>query len=123
MKKIETWALEKVIRDDSVLRDINPGERIFSEGDPGTFMAIVMRGSVLIQRHGVKIGEVEAGSVFGEMALIDGLPRSGDAIAKTHVRLACIDEPHFKNLIRELPDFALSLMKILVERLRTHMES
>ena len=123
MKKIETWALEKVIRDDSVLRDIKPGERIFSEGDPGTFMAIVMRGSVLIQRHGETIGEVEAGSVFGEMALIDGLPRSGDAIAKTHGRLACIDEPHFKNLIREVPDFALSLMKILVERLRTHMES
>jgi CRP/FNR family transcriptional regulator, cyclic AMP receptor protein len=57
------------------------------------------------------------------MALIDGLPRSGDATARTHVRLACIDEPHFKNLVRELPDFALSLMKILVERLRANLES
>ena len=123
MKKVETWAIEKVIRDDSVLRTVAPGELIFAEGDPGTFMAIVMRGSVVIQRQGQVLAEIGAGSVFGEMALIDGMPRSGDAIAKTHGRLACIDEPHFKNLIREVPDFALILMKVLVERLRGHIES
>lgn len=123
MRRIETWALEKVVRDDSVLRNVQPGERIFSKGDPGTYMAVVMRGSVLIQRDGVTIAEVGAGSVLGEMALIDGLPRSGDAIARTHCRLACIDEPHFKNLVREVPDFALSLMKIMVERLRANLES
>jgi CRP-like cAMP-binding protein len=53
MRTIETWALEKVMRDDSVLRNVEPGEKIFSEGDPGNFMAIVMRGSVLIERRGV----------------------------------------------------------------------
>lgn len=123
MRKIETWALDKVVRDDSVLRDVQAGERIFSEGDPGSFMAVVMRGSVLVQRGGLTIAEIEAGSVFGEMALIDGLPRSADAVAKTHCRLACIDEQHFKSLVREVPDFALSLMKILVERLRLNLES
>jgi len=123
MRKIETWALDKVVRDDSVLRDVQAGERIFSQGDPGSYMAVVMRGSVLVQRDGVTIAEIEAGSVFGEMALIDGLPRSADAIARTHCRLAQIDERHFKSLIREVPDFALSLMKILVERLRNNLES
>ena len=123
MRKIETWALEKVVRDDSVLRNVVAGERIFSQGDPGSFMAVVMRGSVLVQRDGATIAEIEAGSVFGEMALIDGLPRSADAIAKTHGRLACIDEQHFKSLIREVPEFALSLMKILVERMRNNLES
>lgn len=123
MRRIETWALEKVMRDDSVLRDMTAGERIFSRGDPGNFMAIVMRGSVEIQRGDKTIAEIGAGSVFGEMALIDGLPRSGDAIARTHGRLACIDEPHFKNLVREEPEFALSLMKILVERLRANLET
>ena len=123
MRKIETWALDKVLRDDSVLRDVVAGERIFSEGDPGTFMAVVMRGSVIVQRGHVTIAEIGAGSVFGEMALIDGLPRSADAIAKTHGRLACIDEQHFRSLVRETPDFALSMMKILVERLRDNLES
>ena len=123
MRKIETWALERIMRDDSVLRDIAAGEQIFSRGDPGSFMAIVMRGSVLIQRGGQTIAEIEAGSVFGEMALIDGQPRSGDAVARTHGRLACIDEPHFKTLVRAEPEFALSLMKILVERLRANLES
>ena len=123
MRKIETWALEKIMRDDRVLRSAEPKERIFSEGDPGTFMAVVLSGIVTIQRKGSTIAEIAAGSVFGEMALIDGLPRSGDAIARTHVRLACIDEPHFKNLVREEPEFALSLMKILVERLRDRLET
>lgn len=123
MRKIETWALEKVMRDDRVLRDVAAGERIFSRGDPGNYMAIVLRGAVQIRRGDKTIAEIEAGSVFGEMALIDGLPRSGDALARTHVRLACIDEPHFKNLVREEPEFALSLMKILVERLRADLES
>lgn len=123
MRKIETWALEKVVRDDRVLRNVVAGERIFSRGDPGSFMAIVLRGAVRIERGGEPIAEIEAGSVFGEMALIDGLPRSGDAIAKTHGRLACIDEPHFKSLVREEPEFALSLMKILVERLRANLET
>ena len=123
MRKIETWALEKIMRDDRVLRSAEPNERIFSEGDPGTFMAVVLSGIVTIQRKGSTIAEIAAGSVFGEMALIDGLPRSGDAIARTHVRLACIDEPHFKNLVREEPEFALSLMKILVERLRDRLET
>jgi CRP-like cAMP-binding protein len=123
MRKIETWALEKLVRDDGMLRDFAAGERIFAQGDPGTFMAVVLRGSVVIQRSGAPLAEIEAGSVFGEMALIDGLPRSGDAVAKTHCRLAMIDEPHFKNLVRELPDFALSLMKILVERLRARLEN
>lgn len=123
MRKIETWALERVMRDDRVLRNVEPGERIFSTGDPGSYMAIVLRGSVLIERRGQPIAEIEAGSVFGEMALIDGLPRCADAVARTHARLACIDEPHFKNLVREVPDFALSLMKILVERLRANLET
>lgn len=123
MRKIETWALERVMRDDRVLRDMAAGERIFSRGDPGSFMAIVLRGAVRIERGGKTVADIEAGSVFGEMALIDGQPRSGDATAMTHGRLACIDEPHFKNLVREEPEFALSLMKILVERLRANLES
>lgn len=123
MRKIETWALEKLVRDDSVLRDVAAGEKIFSQGEPGAFMAVVLRGQVAIRRGDQTVAEVEAGSVIGEMALIDGEPRSGDAVALTHARLAIIDEPHFKTLIREVPDFALSLMKILVERLRSHLES
>lgn len=106
-----------------MFRDMQEGETVFREGDPGTFMAVVMRGSVSIRRQGVEVAEIGAGSVFGEMALIDGEPRSADAITRTHCRLALIDDRHFKSLVRNTPDFALMLMKILVERLRTNLES
>lgn len=123
MRKIETWILDHLLPDDQSFKEFNPGDVIFRHGDPGDYMAVVMRGTVLIQRFDRPIAEVGAGSVFGEMALIDGQPRSADAIAKTSIRLAVIDERHFKSLVSRTPDFALSLMKILVERLRANLQS
>ena len=122
-RNIETWALDRVLKDERNFRELGPGETVFLKGDPGTFMAVVMRGSVVIRRDGGDIAVVEAGSVFGEMALIDGEPRSADAVTQAHCRLAMVDGRHFKALIRETPDFALMLMKILVERLRANLES
>lgn len=122
-RNIETWALDRVLKDDRNFRELAPGEVVFRKGDPGDFMALVMRGSVVIRRDDADIATIEAGSVFGEMAIIDGQPRSADAITKTHCRLALIDDRHFKALVRETPDFALMLMKILVARLRDNLES
>ena len=123
LRKIETWALDRVLRDEKSFLDLPPESVVFRRDDPGSFMAVVMRGAVGIRRDGAEIAVVEAGSVFGEMALIDGQPRSADAVTKTHCRLALIDDRHFKALVRDTPEFALSLMKILVERLRAHLES
>lgn len=123
LKKIETWALDRVLKSDEVFRDLDAGQAVFRHGDPGDFMAVVMRGSVSIRREGREIAVIEAGSVFGEMALIDGEPRSADAITRAYTRLAIIDERHFKALVRDTPDFSLMIMKILVERLRSNLES
>lgn len=123
LKNIETWALDRVLKDDRVFRDLHAGEVVFRKGDPGDFMAIVLRGSVVIRRDGEDVATIKAGSVFGEMALIDGEPRSADAITLTHCRLALVDDRHFKALVRDTPDFALMLMKILVQRLRANLES
>jgi len=64
------------------------GEVIFQEGDPGDRMYVVLEGQVRISKHIPGIGEealaiLERGDYFGEMALIDSLPRSADARAHT----------------------------------------
>ena len=61
---------------------------------------------------------LKAGSIFGEMALIDAEPRSGTAIAATDCKLAAIGEKRFLRLIEQTPRFALQIMRVITERLR-----
>jgi CRP-like cAMP-binding protein len=95
-----------------------PGDVIFSEGDKGDAMYVVRSGEVGIERDGAVIETVGAGSIFGEMALIDGAPRSATARAKTACEVAPITEKSFLFLVHETPFFAVAVMRILADRLR-----
>jgi SulP family sulfate permease len=76
------------------------GTRIFSRGDGGDALYIVRRGSVRLMfplsgqqsRH---LASCSRGALFGEMAFLDGAPRSADAIAETDVDLFCISRAAF----------------------------
>ena len=57
-------------------------------------------------------------SIFGEMALIDGAPRSATAIAATDVKLVPVGEKQFLFLVSRTPYFALNVMRALARRLR-----
>jgi CRP-like cAMP-binding protein len=95
-----------------------PGVAIFKEGDKADKMYVVLSGELEVQLQGTVIDTIGAGSTFGEMALIDGSPRSATVIAKTTSEVAAIDEKTFIFLVDEMPYFALSTMRNLVERLR-----
>ncbi len=94
------------------------GEVIFAEGGEGDFMYVVRSGEVEIERNGKVIETLSAGGIFGEMALIDGSPRSATARAKTDAELAPINEKSFMFLVHETPFFAIAVMRTLAERLR-----
>jgi len=94
------------------------GDVIFKEGDPGDVMFAVVEGSVEIQVHGKVVETVEAGSVFGEMALVDQRPRIATAVVKTDARLVRIDQKRFLFLVQQNPYFSVQLMAIMAERLR-----
>jgi CRP-like cAMP-binding protein len=95
-----------------------PGDIIFSAGDAGDQMFVVRSGEVDIERDGKVIETLSAGGVFGEMALIDGAPRSATARAKTACELVPINERTFLFLVHETPFFAIAVMRTLAERLR-----
>lgn len=100
------------------IRTFKSGEPIFREGEPGDCMFVIVEGAVDIQVHGKVVDHLAAGSVFGEMALIDGLPRSGTAVAAGDCRLAAIGEKRFLRLIEQTPRFALQIMRVITERFR-----
>jgi CRP-like cAMP-binding protein len=94
------------------------GEIIFSHGETGGHMYIVLQGQVQI-----KIGEhvvdlVDPGGIFGEMALLDDNPRAGTAIAATSAVLLRLDEHQFTSLVHDSPDFAIKLLRTIVARVR-----
>lgn len=98
------------------------GEVIFSQGDPGDFLYIVVDGEVEILHGSRTIELVGPGGLVGEMALIDSRPRSATAQAKTRCTLARVDEKQFTYLIQQAPYFALQVMRVMAERLRQRMQ-
>lgn len=99
-------------------KHFSAGERIFSAGEPGSFMYGVIEGEVEIHKNGVVVDTVGPGGIFGEMALIDHTSRSATAVAKTDCKAAQIGEKRFYFLVQQTPNFALHLMRVLTERIR-----
>jgi CRP/FNR family cyclic AMP-dependent transcriptional regulator len=96
------------------------GETVFAVGDKGDAMYVVRTGEVTIERGGQVMETLGPGGIFGEMALIDGSPRSATARAKTDCVVAPINEKSFLFLVHETPFFAIAVMRTLAQRLR-HM--
>jgi CRP/FNR family transcriptional regulator, cyclic AMP receptor protein len=110
--------LDDIFRSSEPTTTFKEGQTIFKEGDMGDFMYILVEGQVEVVVRGVAVGIFEPIEVFGEMAVIDPKPRSASVIAKTNCRLVAINQKRFMFLIQQKPQFAIDLMKILVERIR-----
>jgi CRP/FNR family transcriptional regulator, cyclic AMP receptor protein len=95
------------------------GETIFVEGDEGRHMYVVLEGSVRLSVTGRTLEKVAKGGVFGEMALIDAAPRSATATALTACSLVPLTAQRFKALVKESPDFAIEIMRVMAARLRS----
>lgn len=95
---------------------------VFEEGDVGDCMYLVKSGRVRLEIDGQPLEIVEPGGLFGEMALVDGSVRSARAVAVEPVLLVPIGLKRFKFLIQAAPDFSLTVMRVMAERLRTANE-
>jgi CRP/FNR family transcriptional regulator, cyclic AMP receptor protein len=96
----------------------DPGEKIFLEDEIGDCMFVVRSGSVEVITFGTMLENIGPGGMFGEMALIEDLPRSAAAIATTPTEVAVIDRSTFVSLVREDPDFPFRLLRLLANRIR-----
>ena len=99
LKARELRIIDDLLQERRYLKD----EIIFDEGEEGQTLYIVLSGSVLICRQGEpvtgRIAEVPEGVLFGELALLDGSPRSAQARAAEDCVLASLSRAEFKNLI------------------------
>ena len=112
-----------LFRNETDPKRFKAGETVFGEGSPGDYMYAVIDGEVDIVKGGKVVDTIGAGGLFGEMALIDHMGRSAAARAKTDCSAAQIDEKRFLFLVREHPNFALHLMRVLTDRIRNRTEA
>ncbi len=101
----------------------SPGQLSFKERDTSADFYIIQSGVVEVFKessHGeeIHLASVTEGTSLGEFAMLDAQPRSASARAKTDVVCARVSAEAYKQLIEELPDWAISVMQSLVERLR-----
>jgi len=104
-------------------RTFRAGETIFHRDDPGQVLYVIKEGKVkisLISPDGQEISLVVfgKGEYFGEFALIDGLPRSADAIALEKVECYTLQRSDFQKAIMKNPQIAIQVMEVLSKRLR-----
>jgi HEAT repeat protein len=102
------------------------GDTIAHQGDPGDVMHIIVSGdvSVVVQSgpgtsgNGERVVAVRSsGDVVGEMAVITNEPRIAGLVARGDVRVLSIDRPQFESILRERPETALGVIRVLCQRL------
>jgi len=100
-------------------RTYKAGDIIFREGDPADELFIVKTGKVEIRLGNRLLDTLPELSIFGEMALIDHGPRSATAVALTDATIVPVGEKQFLLMVSRTPFFALNVMRVLVQRLRS----
>ncbi len=99
------------------------GEYIFREGESAAYAYVIKSGTVEITKHTADgeqvLAELAAPTIFGEMALIDGNPRSAGARAKENTVVTEVTASSFKTYLSKNPEAAIRIMKTISENLRT----
>src|SRR5262249_23686020 len=103
------------------------GERIMRQGDAADTLFFIIRGHVDVRvpikgADGYRVSTIEAGKAFGELALFDGGPRTGDGFAASEVELLVLDKSEFETFGKTEPEIyralVLSVGRSLADRLR-----
>lgn len=102
--------------------EVDAEQNVFSEGDEGDNMYVVLEGIIALKVGYEIIDIVEEGGLMGEMAIIDDKKRSATALAKTKCKMVPVSRERFLALVKEKPEFALHVMSVLAERIRNMNE-
>ena len=104
-------------------RHLATGEYLFREGESAAFGYVIKSGRVVIVKSGLDgeriLVELGPGSLFGELALIDGSPRSASARAQKESVVTEITSERFNDYIRTNPSAARKIMETLAGQIRT----
>ena len=92
---------------------------IVNEGDPGEAFYVILSGRAKVQRGRRRAtADIGPGAYFGEMALVDGAPRSATIVAETETTCLMLARKPFSKILKDEPAVALALLRTLAARVR-----
>ena len=98
------------------------GERLFEAGDDGDSAFIILSGGVdvilTVAAGEVTVNQLKQGEIFGEIAVLTNQPRTSAIQASSELDVLRLDRQTITNLVREFPDIALEIIRVLADRLR-----
>jgi len=96
----------------------SPGQTIFSEGELGDALYVIVRGKVAINQEGATIAALGPGEAFGEMAVLDNEKRSATTVALEECEVLRIGSEEFYEILHEQVEIAEGVIRLLSTRLR-----
>ena len=98
--------------------DLAAGRTLCEQGSIGREAFVILEGKAEVKRNGRKVATLGPGSAFGELALLDGGPRTATVVADTDLSVLILTRPEFAGLLDEVPGLARKLLQGLAGRLR-----
>jgi CRP/FNR family cyclic AMP-dependent transcriptional regulator len=97
---------------------VTAGRVLCEQGRVGQEFFLILDGKAVVKRNGRRIGSLGRGDHFGEMALLDRLPRSASVVAESDMDLLVLSQREFNALMDRVPTLSRKLLAALSERLR-----
>jgi len=99
------------------------GDVIVRKGEAGIGFYLITDGTVEVRSDGRVLSKLGPGQFFGEMALLDGQPRSADVVALEPSRCLALSSWSFKSILSEHPKMAVKLLQESARRSRTNTQN
>jgi CRP/FNR family transcriptional regulator, cyclic AMP receptor protein len=109
--------LEKIAKASDEVK-MSAGSLIVDQGQTGREAFVVIEGSVTVKRNGKKVATLGAGTVVGELSLLDHGPRTATVVCDTDCTLLLLDQRHFLGVVDQVPALAHKLLASLAGRIR-----
>ena len=108
----------ELFRNETDLKKVAAGEILFKEGEAGNLMYILMHGTAEIIVNNKVVEFAHAGSIVGEMGMIDEGARSATVKAMSDCKFFPVDRALFDHHVMHTPQFAQHVMRVIADRLR-----
>jgi CRP/FNR family cyclic AMP-dependent transcriptional regulator len=99
--------------------DLPAGRVLMRQGDRGEELFVLMRGAARVERDGRELVALQADDFFGEIALVDGGPRTATVTLTEDSALLVVGRRQFQQLLEEFPHVRLQVLEALARRVRS----
>ena len=97
--------------------EVRAGKVLTTEGDVGREFMIIASGTATVKRNGRKVATLGPGDLFGELAVLAGVPRTATVTADTDMVVEALNRQEFSSLLDESPALAKKILLGAVKRL------